>query len=555
MILHEIGIGNYKSIGYEPIWINLEKKVNIFIGTNNCGKSNILKAFRWISNNKQLNQKLGLLEFHQRDENNPIRLSFKASLESHDIDHPNIESKFILDVEIFPDRFNWLSGPLPNINNNNDLHKYNEYMKKYEGHYFSGIPNEQSLKNTSDKIYQNIAKTLISLIPKTFVIPQFRQIIPGSDYEIAGKGIVELLSSWQHPEINKDTLFNKFIKIQILLQRLLELPGIELEVVHTNDKIVVKNGNLRLPLESHGTSIHELIILAIAVFSEENSFFLIEEPEIHLHPKLQKEFLNFLINETNNQYLITTHSNALIAPSQEVDITHLQLTNGITNGRRVISEENVLDILNDLGIKPSDILQANSIIWVEGPSDRIYLNKWIQLLYPNIIEGIDYSIMFYGGKLLSHLSLNREKTPNPDDLIPLLKINQHSAIIIDSDRKIRGDRLSHTKLRIRKECKENNIFCWITDGREIENYISIDSITSTYNELTQSDIKLSFGQFDELEKKLKSSLKSKWREKFSYNKAKPTISRKICSFITINDIDANVKKNLSQIYKLTIIKN
>ncbi len=554
MKIHEIGIGNYRSIGYEPIWINLEKKVNIFIGANNCGKSNILKAFKWLSNNKQLKQKLNLLEFHQRDEKNPLRLSIKASFEIPDGINEESEERFFLDVEIFSDRFNWLDGPLPEINNDDDLIEYNEYMKKYEGHSFSGIPDKQSLKNTSDKIYQNIAKVLISLIPKTFVIPQFRQIIPGGDYEITGRGIVKLLSSWQHPKIENDTLLEKFINIQNLLRRLLELDDIELEVLHTNDKIVVKNGSLRLPLDSYGTGIHELIILAIAVYSEEDSFFLIEEPEIHLHPKLQKEFLNFLINETNNHYLITTHSNALITPSEEVDITHLQLTNGFTLGRRVKSEENVLEILNDLGIKPSDILQANSIIWVEGPSDRIYLNRWIQLLYPNIIEGIDYSIMFYGGKLLSHLSLNREKTPNPDDLIPLLKINQHSAIIIDSDRKNRRDRLSCTKLRIKKECKENNIFCWITDGREIENYISIDSITSTYNELTESDIKLSFGQFDELEKKLKLSLKSKWRVKFSYNKAKPAISRRICSFITIDDIDANVKKNLRQIYKL-IIKN
>ena len=33
--------------------------------------------------------------------------------------------------------------------------------------------------------------------------------------------------------------------------------------------------------------------------------------------------------------------------------------------------------LDDIGIKASDILQSNGIIWVEGPSDRIYINKWI----------------------------------------------------------------------------------------------------------------------------------------------------------------------------------
>ena len=33
------------------------------------------------------------------------------------------------------------------------------------------------------------------------------------------------------------------------------------------------------------------------------------------------------------------------------------------------------DVLDDLGAKASDIFQSNGIIWVEGPSDRIYIKK------------------------------------------------------------------------------------------------------------------------------------------------------------------------------------
>ena len=32
-------------------------------------------------------------------------------------------------------------------------------------------------------------------------------------------------------------------------------------------------------------------------------------------------------------------------------------------------------VVSELGLKPSDLLQANGIIWVKGPSDRVYLNR------------------------------------------------------------------------------------------------------------------------------------------------------------------------------------
>ena len=33
-------------------------------------------------------------------------------------------------------------------------------------------------------------------------------------------------------------------------------------------------------------------------------------------------------------------------------------------------------MLNDLDVRASDLLQSNGIIWVEGPSDRIYIKRW-----------------------------------------------------------------------------------------------------------------------------------------------------------------------------------
>lgn len=101
-----------------------------------------------------------------------------------------------------------------------------------------------------------------------------------------------------------------------------------------------------------------------------------------------------------------------------------------------------------LGYRASDLLQCNAVIWVEGPSDRIYLNHWIRAVAPELVEGVDYSIMFYGGRLLSHLSADDSEV---SDFISLRKLNRNVAVVIDSDRCSSRASINTTKQRVSAE--------------------------------------------------------------------------------------------------------
>ena len=59
-----------------------------------------------------------------------------------------------------------------------------------------------------------------------------------------------------------------------------------------------------------------------------------------------------------------------------------------TVGGPVLEDSQALSALQDIGVTASDILQASSVIWVEGPSDRINVNRWIELIGANLIEGL-----------------------------------------------------------------------------------------------------------------------------------------------------------------------
>ena len=149
----------------------------------------------------------------------------------------------------------------------------------------------------------------------------------------------------------------------------------------------------------------------------------------------------------------------------------------------------------DLGYRASDLLQSNCIIWVEGPSDRIYLNHWIGTVASDLVEGLHYSIMFYGGRLLSHLSA---LDPEVDGFISLRRLNRNISIVIDSDRLAHDKPINETKLRVSSEFDSGPGFAWITQGREIENYVDPHTLEEAVKKTHPDAFQLrATGQYDD----------------------------------------------------------
>ena len=93
--------------------------------------------------------------------------------------------------------------------------------------------------------------------------------------------------------------------------------------------------------------------------------------------------------------------------------------------------------------------------------------------------------MFYGGKLLSHLSaqVTADQNEEVSDFINLVKLNRNIAVIIDSDKTKETDKINATKERIRSEINNlsDNAMVWVTQGREIENYVPSETFESILN--------------------------------------------------------------------------
>ena len=207
--------------------------------------------------------------------------------------------------------------------------------------------------------------------------------------------------------------------------------------------------------------------------------FAFEELENNLHPALLRRLLRYLENfviESDSTLFLTTHSNIaldLFGTSKNAQIIHVTHDGSTARTSTVDAHFQMLNVVSELGAKPSDILQANGIIWVEGPSDAIYLNKWIEIASDGKFkQGRDYLCAFYGGALLARIQFSDPEKAE-DELINLLLANPQVIVLCDSDKRSAGQKLKSRVRRIRDELEKVPAgLTWVTFPKEIENYLS-----------------------------------------------------------------------------------
>ncbi len=292
-----------------------------------------------------------------------------------------------------------------------------------------------------------------------------------------------------------------------------------------------KKGLIALSKSGSGLKTVILVLLNLLVLPKINNkppsdfVFAFEELENNLHPALLRRLLRYIEKfaiENEAVIFLTTHSNValdLFGTSEHAQIVHVTHDGSTARTSTIDTHFRMLDVVSELGAKPSDILQANGIIWVEGPSDAIYLNKWIEIASEGKLkQGRDYLCTFYGGALLARTQFS-DPGEEDADLINLLLANPNVAVVCDSDRISVGQKLKSRVIRIRDEIsKVSGGLIWVTSPKEIENYLAGSVLTKALDLRKPAKDPEQFENFFPVQKKPGSSYIEKELGRISFDK-------------------------------------
>ncbi len=288
---------------------------------------------------------------------------------------------------------------------------------------------------------------------------------------------------------NNFSEFEKFLSQNFFHGKEVDIVALS-EDSEENQHISIYLDNADRHIHQLGDGIQAIIMLMYPIFTaKDESWIFIEEPEINLHPSLQRIFLeqilkNEVIKKKNLKFFFTTHSNHLLDISLGLDEGVSIFTfekrskdeeNAIFNIKNVKSQDT--DILRLLGVNNSSVFMANCSIWVEGICDRLYIRAYLDAytkqhkIKTNFKEDIHFAFFEYAGSNVAHYFFDE-----PEELENLPKEEQSkikgqflsNKIFLLADQDSDKDK-KHTSL-LGQENKNFQYYC--LKVREIENLLS-----------------------------------------------------------------------------------
>ncbi|MCF2151605.1 AAA family ATPase [Desmonostoc muscorum LEGE 12446] len=275
MWISEINLNNFRC--FSNTSIELSKGINLIVGSNNSGKSSLLKSILWLQRGFSLDCK-------------DLRISQNSGY-----------------VQV------WINEVNQDFLNRNPgrevLFKLNILRNTTTLHLISDLGDTFFTSND----FKN--EQIFNEEPRNFIYPYL------SKRKVAG--FHESINLSAANSVRGD-LYNLYAKIDRISNP--QMPANEQYVQACEDIIgfqvtstpspngkqaayIVSNQE-NIPLDAMGEGVANLVGLIVDLCMAENQLFLIEEPENDVHPKALKKLLNFITEKSvNNQFIITTHSN------------------------------------------------------------------------------------------------------------------------------------------------------------------------------------------------------------------------------------------------------
>ena len=398
MRLRNFSIKGFKSIA--DLKMKDLDNLNILVGENNTGKSNILDAIHvFISNISSLNtprnieapDELWPNAIKEQDIEWEAEIDFSIDEFSKLIQKTSVSISRVL--ELFgPGRWHPTAGgletsglPYLKINRvlkQDDKKWHYDRIQLNDFTYFrlGAITDGQNVELISriDSVILNAVRGIIKRVD--LVRGSVSRGAEANRMEYTGirssivpsetlQSIVNIFTKWTEENLKRRKSINNLFGVLT--------SGCQVKA--SGEGIVIEDGESETPIHTVGGGIQEMLQLAYDL-SEDCDILLLEEPESHLHPRLtQRLFHELKKMSAEKQIFIATHSSPFIDQADFSNIWLITKNEEGTKCERMQTDDNLSMIADELGILPSHACQSNCFLFVEGKADRIIFSRWFEV--------------------------------------------------------------------------------------------------------------------------------------------------------------------------------
>lgn len=403
MKITKINIKNFKSL--LDLSIDEISDLTVLIGSNSSGKSNLLEALAlfFMELDPSLERSIGAIDqylWFDRDHSRPIllELGIELSLEEADELIPKELGGFVnFDTrQVFLQIAREIHGPASSAKWKTQTVTLNDGPLVIDGKLANVKIDEGVIKLADDPtpatpaslllqpatvgmVWQNISHKLKN---KFIYIPAVRTVkssfsggasrTPLIDPTFIGEltRLGQMLS-----ESRKWNDFEEYFKKT-------SLDVEDLRVIENQVTVKEAGRSQHFPISVIGGGYQEILTLIHLLIKEEKGrIFGVEEAELHLHPRLARQFFKILGQiSSSRQIFLTTHS-TIFVDQTNLDSTYIvKMQANKTVMTKIRAPLDLRNILFELGVKPSDVFFANMVLFVEGHSDTVVYPIWAEKL-------------------------------------------------------------------------------------------------------------------------------------------------------------------------------
>lgn len=366
-MIKSLKIKNFKSI--YNITVKFNPIFNVIIGENNIGKTTLFEAILLWKMCYDGTIKKSKKGFYAQAHNllfrdmEHIRVYQDMDLFPHDYSKKDAEAEITLEIEYNGISYR-LGFRLEKVDSMDDAYYQTKYIDYAEFEKFAEMVNSIPGKNLSNFIMISETRPIANIIakePYMYKAQVMDKIAKGKGYEVLRNKI-------------KDNILN-------VQEHINNVMGKDYQIVEKqkDDKTYISIKVDGKNIFSYGSGFLQLaeIFSSLEYVEPEIYLLLIDEPDSHLHAKLQRRLINELRTLTNSQLLIISHNDRFLKEVDEEEIlfmTESAKENGIVDhlpaGYKGIVLENLVGDLEDV----EKLRNARKLILVEGVGDIDFLD-------------------------------------------------------------------------------------------------------------------------------------------------------------------------------------